>query len=46
VRVVVGRQLGQPEVGDLGFEVVVEENVGRLDVAVNDPGMAFKFKVT
>jgi len=28
-------ELGEAEVGDLGFEVVVEEDIGRLDVPVD-----------
>ena len=31
--------LGQPEVGDLGRAVTGQEHVGRLEVAVDDPGL-------
>ena len=31
--------LGQPEVGDLGCAVSGQEHVGRLEVAVDDPGL-------
>ena len=31
--------LGQPEVGDLGDAVGGQEHVGRLEVAVDDPGL-------
>lgn len=32
----VGDELGEAEIGDLGLEVVVEEDVGGLDIAVDD----------
>uniref|UniRef100_A0A0D9WHX4 Uncharacterized protein n=1 Tax=Leersia perrieri TaxID=77586 RepID=A0A0D9WHX4_9ORYZ len=32
----VSDELGEAEIGDLGFEVVVEEDVGGLDVTVDD----------
>uniref|UniRef100_J3L6M1 Uncharacterized protein n=1 Tax=Oryza brachyantha TaxID=4533 RepID=J3L6M1_ORYBR len=42
---VAAHQLGEPEVGDLGGERVVEEDVLRLDVAVDDAVPAFLVQV-
>ncbi|KAG6554274.1 hypothetical protein Mapa_004190 [Marchantia paleacea] len=45
VRVRLVGQLGQAEVRDLGFEAVVEQNVGRLDIPVDDLGVTVLVQV-
>ena len=45
VRVGVRRELGQPEVGHHGLEVGVQQDVGGLDVAVDDPRVAVLVEV-
>ena len=37
VCLVLGEEPGQAKVADLGLELVVQEDVAGLDVAVNDP---------
>ena len=36
---------GESEISDMGFEIVVEQNVGGLDIAVDDPGLAVVVEV-
>lgn len=38
-------QLWEPEIGNLGIEVVVEENIARFDVPVEDGGIWSRVEV-